>query len=38
MRRLIVPAILLVLAGSLSGCVVYGPGHGWCYYHPYRCR
>ncbi|MGH6889966.1 MAG: hypothetical protein ACREHF_12355 [Rhizomicrobium sp.] len=40
MRRLIVSAVLLALAGSLAGCVAYGPGprHGWCYWHPYRCR
>jgi hypothetical protein len=38
MRRLFAPLILLVLAVSLSGCVVEGrPGAGWCYYHPHRC-
>jgi len=37
MRRLVVPLLLLALAGTVSGCV-YDGGHGWCYWHPYRCR
>jgi hypothetical protein len=32
---------LVLLAASLSACVVEGPGHpggGWCYWHPGACR
>ncbi len=41
MSRAIAILLLLAMAAPLSGCVVYdrpGPGPGWCYYHPYRCR
>jgi hypothetical protein len=29
---------LVVMAASMSGCVVAPGGGGWCYWHPYRCR
>ena len=32
---------LLVLAASLSACIVEEPGrpgHGWCYWHPGACH
>ena len=30
---------LALLTATLSGCVVEGRGgHGWCWWHPYRCR
>jgi hypothetical protein len=39
MVRVIATLAVLGLALPLGGCV-YGPGygHGWCYWHPYRCR
>jgi len=37
MRRLILPLVLLGLAAGVSGCIVEGGGHGWCYWHPHRC-
>ena len=39
-RRAVAAILLAGLAGGLAGCVVYpaGPHHGWCYWHPYRCR
>lgn len=39
MKSLLMRALLIGLALTLSGCVVApGPGGGWCYWHPYRCR
>jgi hypothetical protein len=39
--RFSIIVIAIVLGATLSGCYVApapGPyGHGWCYYHPYRC-
>jgi hypothetical protein len=32
---------LILMAASLSGCIVEGPGRpggGWCYWHPGACR
>jgi len=39
MKSAIITALLVGMSLALSGCVVApGPGGGWCYYHPYRCR
>jgi hypothetical protein len=36
--RLRALGLIVVLGGVLSGCYPpYGPGPGWCYWHPYRC-
>lgn len=36
--RLAATALLIIIGGSLTGCVLAPVGPGWCYYHPYRCR
>jgi hypothetical protein len=35
-RRIVVAIGLVLLGGSLSGCIVEEGGHhhGWCYWHP----
>ncbi len=40
LRCIAIAVGLLLLGGALSGCIVEehgGGGHGWCYWHPYRC-
>jgi hypothetical protein len=41
MKRLVAAIGLLLLAGSLSACIIEDGGHrggGWCYWHPGACR
>lgn len=39
LRQLVLVMGLLLLGGSLSGCIIEDhPGHGWCYWHPGACR
>jgi hypothetical protein len=41
LRRLAAVLGLVLLGGSLSGCIIEeggGYGHGWCYWHPYACH
>jgi hypothetical protein len=41
LRRSVVALGLILLAGSLSACIIEEPGRprgGWCYWHPGACR
>ena len=42
LRRGLAVIGLVLMAASLSGCIVEGPdrpgGGGWCYWHPGACR